>query len=104
MRQGGMDVPVRPEAYFPFEQADFFWPDSIAVRTASDPLSIVNEVRQQLAQVDKDQPVANVQTMDELVDSSIAQRRMNRRLLGGFASIALLLTTLGLYRVLSFAV
>ncbi|PYT19041.1 MAG: hypothetical protein DMG58_37095, partial [Acidobacteria bacterium] len=104
MRQGGMDVPVRPEAYFPSEQADFFSPNSLAVRTAGDPLSIVNEVRQQVSQVDKDQPVANVQTMTELVDSSIAQPRMNTLLLGGFAGFALLLAALGIYAVLSFAV
>ena len=104
MRQGGMDVPVRPEAYFPFEQADFFCPNSLAVRTASAPLRIVNEVRQQVSQVDKDQPIANVQTMSYLVDSSIAQPRMNTLLLGGFAAIALLLAALGIYAVLSFAV
>ena len=104
MRQGGMDVPVRPEAYFPFEQAGFFPPNSLAVRTAGDPVSIANEVRQQLSQVDKDQPVANVQTMSDLVDSSIAQPRMNTLLLGGFAGIALLLAALGIYAVLSFAV
>jgi putative ABC transport system permease protein len=104
MRQGGMDVPVRPEAYFPFGQADFFWPDSLAVRTAGDPLSIANEVRQQVWQVDKDQPVANVQTMSDLVESSVAQPRMNTLLLGAFAAIALLLAGLGIYAVLSFAV
>ena len=104
MRQGGMDVPVRPEAYFPFEQADFFWPDSLAVRIAGDPLGGANEVRQQVWQVDKDQPVANVQTMRDLVESSVAQPRMNTLLLGTFAAIALLLAGLGIYAVLSFAV
>jgi putative ABC transport system permease protein len=104
MRQGGMDVPVRPEAYFPFEQADFFWPDSLAVRTAGDPLGVANEVRQQVWQVDKNQPVANVQTMSDLVESSVAQPRMNTLLLGAFAAIALLLAGLGIYAVLSFAV
>jgi predicted permease len=104
MRQGGMDVPVRPEAYFPFEQADFFWPDSLAVRTAGDPLSIANEVRQQVWQVDKDQPVANVQTMADLVESSVAQPRMYTLLFFAFAAIALLLAGLGIYAVLSFAV
>jgi putative ABC transport system permease protein len=104
MRQGGMDVPVRPEAYFPYEQADFFWPDSLAVRTAGDPLSIANEVRQQVWQVDKDQPVANVQTMADLVESSVAQPRMYTLLFFAFAAIALLLAGLGIYAVLSFAV
>ena len=99
-----MEVPVRPEAYFPFEQADFFWPDSLAVRTAGDPLTVANEVRQQVWQVDKDQPVANVQTMSDLVESSVAQSRMNTLLLGAFAAIALLLAALGIYAVLSFAV
>ena len=104
MRQGGMDVPVRPEAYFPFEQADFFSPRSLAVRATGDPLRLINEVRRQVLQVDADQPVANVQTMDDLVDSSIAQPRMNMLLLGGFAGIALLLAALGIYAVLSYAV
>ncbi len=104
MRQGGMDVQIRPEAYFPFEQADFFSPNSLAVRTAGDPVSLVNQVRQQVLQVDKEQPVANIQTMTELISSSIAQPRMNTLLLGGFAGIALLLATLGIYAVLSFAV
>ena len=104
MRQGGMDVPVRPEAYFPFEQADFFWPDSLAVRTSGNPLNVANEVRQQIWAVDKDQPIANVTTLDDLVDSSIAQPRLNTSLLGGFAAIGLLLAALGIYAVLSFAV
>ena len=104
MRQGGMDVPVRPEAYFPSEQADFFRPDSLAVRTTGSPLSVANEVRQQIWAIDKDQPVANVTTLDELVDSSVAQPRMNTLLLGGFAGIGLLLAALGIYAVLSFAV
>jgi putative ABC transport system permease protein len=104
MRQGGMEVPVRPEAYFPFEQADFFHPDSLAVRTAYDPLRIADEVRRQVWAVDNEQPVASVATLSDLVDSSVAQPRMNTLLLGGFAVMGLLLATLGIYAVLSFAV
>jgi putative ABC transport system permease protein len=104
MRQGGMDVPVRPEAYFPSEQSDFFPPDSLAVRGVGDPLSVADEVRQQVWAVDREQPVANVQTLTDLVDSSIAQPRMNTLLLGGFAVMGLLLAALGIYALLSFAV
>lgn len=104
MRQGGMDLPVRPEAYFPFEQADFFAPDSLAVRTVGDPLSVAEEARQQVWEVDKDQPISNVAPLSELVDSSVAQPRLNTLLLGGFAGVGLLLASLGIYAVLSFAV
>jgi putative ABC transport system permease protein len=55
-------------------------------------------------QVDKDQPVANVQTMTDLVESSVAQPRMYTLLFFAFAAIALLLAGLGIYAVLSFAV
>jgi putative ABC transport system permease protein len=104
MRQGGMEVAVRPEGYFPTQQADFFSPDSLAVRTSSEPLSVANEVRREIWAVDNDQPVANVQTLNELVDASVARPRMNTLLLGGFATMGLLLAALGIYAVLSFSV
>jgi putative ABC transport system permease protein len=104
MRQGGMDVPVRPEAYFTFEQADFFPPDSLAVRTTGDPLTIMEEVRRQIWVVDSDEPVAGVMPLQEMVEQSVAPARLQTGLLGGFAGMALLLAALGIYAVLSFAV
>ena len=104
MRQGGMKVPVRPEAYFPFEQADFFAPDSLAVRTAVDPLTVARQVREEVRAVDKDQPVAAVMPLQQLVDADVSPARVQTLLLGGFAGIALLLAALGVYGVLSFAV
>ena len=104
MRQGGMDVPVRPEAYFSFEQADFFPPDSLAVRTTRDPLSVTEEVRRQIWAVDREEPVAAVMPLQEMVDRSVAPARLQTGLLGGFAAIALLLAALGIYAVLSFLV
>jgi predicted permease len=104
MRQGGMDVPVRPEAYFPFEQADFFAPDSLAVRTTGDPLTITEQVRRQIWAVDREEPVAAVMPLQEMVEKSVAPARLQTGLLGGFAGIALLLAALGIYAVLSFSV
>lgn len=104
MRQGGMDVPVRPEAYFTFEQADFFAPDSLAVRTSGDPQSITEQVRRQIWAVDPEEPVAAVMSLQRMVEQSVATARLQTGLLGGFAGMALLLAALGIYAVLSFAV
>jgi predicted permease len=104
MRQGGMGLPVRPEAYFPFEQADFFAPDSLAVRTLGDPLAVAEQVRREIWAVDKDQPVAAVMPLQQLVDDNVAPARLETTLLTGFSGVALLLASLGIYAVLSFAV
>jgi putative ABC transport system permease protein len=103
-RQGGMDVPVRPEAYFTFEQADFFPPDSLAVRTTGDPQIITEQVRRQIWAVDREEPVAAVIPLQEMVEASVAPARLQTGLLGGFAGVAVLLAALGIYAVLSFAV
>jgi predicted permease len=104
MRQGGLNVPVRPEAYFPFEQADFFAPHSLAVRTTADPLAISEDVRREIWAVDKDQPVTAVMPLEEMVYESAAPARLEASLLAVFSGIALLLASLGIYGVLSFAV
>ena len=104
MRQGGMDVPVRPEAYVSFEQASFYQPTALAIRTDGDPLSIADAARQQIWAVDPEQPVSAVIPLDQLVDVNLTPARAQTTLLGGFAGIALLLAALGIYGVLSFAV
>ena len=54
--------------------------------------------------MDRDQPVSNIITMDEIVGSEVMERRTQTMLLGAFAGLALLLACLGIYAVLSYQV
>jgi putative ABC transport system permease protein len=105
VHQAGLDVPARAEMYLPYQQQDFgYEPEYLAVRTAGDPMAFAEIVRQQVWAVDKEQPVATVMPLEDLVDENLSSRRMQASLLSGFAGLALLLVTLGIYAVLSFAV
>jgi predicted permease len=105
VHQAGFDVPARVEMYLPYEQQNFgYEPEYLAVRTSGDPMALAETVRQQIWSVDKEQPVTGMMPLEDLVDENLASRRMQASLLGGFAGLALLLVTLGIYAVLSFAV
>jgi len=74
------------------------------VRTAVDPESIVSAVRQAIWSIDRDQPVARVRTLDEIIDRQLSTPSQSTTLLNAFALLALLLASLGIYGVLSYAV
>lgn len=76
----------------------------IVVRTASDPMSLVTLVRQTVQQIDRDQPISNVRTMDQLLGALVAQRRFSMTLVGAFAVLALILALIGAYGVTSYLV
>ena len=104
--ENGMLAEAKPAVYRVREQCDQIDDLSagIVVRTAVDPESIVPAVRQAIWSLDKDQPLARIQTMDAMVGRELSTPSQSTALLSAFALLALLLASLGIYGVLSFAV
>jgi len=80
------------------------FPMSLTVRTSIDPMSALSAVTAAVHQVDPETPVTEVLTMNALISNSLSPRRSNMLLLAAFAGLALLLTAVGIYSVLSYAV
>jgi len=76
----------------------------LAIRTAGDPLRFSTGIRDQARALDRDEPIANVRTMDDRIDEQLGQRQLLMILLESFAGVALLLAVIGIYGVISYAV
>ncbi|MEZ5393062.1 MAG: ABC transporter permease [Bryobacterales bacterium] len=103
VRTTGLDKDSMPIAYLSYWQRPL---DSVsyAVRTAGDPLLLTASIREAVQAVDPAMPVVNVRTMAQVVDESTASQRFQSLLAAAFAATALLLATLGVYGVVSYAV
>ncbi len=104
MARAQLDAPPPPMAYLPV--LHFPWTVTIAVRTHGSPLAAVDGIRRAVQTVDPDQPIANLVTLQQAIDSSftLRLRRTMLILVGSFAGIALLLACVGLYGVMSYSV
>ena len=103
VRQHQLGEPPSPMLYAPYAQDPWPFMD-IAVRTAQEPGGVASDLQRAIQAVDKDEPVYNIRTMDEVVSRSLSSRRFNLVLLGSFATLALFLTAIGVFGLISFAV
>jgi putative ABC transport system permease protein len=110
VKQSGLNEEGRAEIYRPWTQitprwrADFLRATDMIVKTSVDPVSLIGAIKREIRVIDKDQPIAQVQTLDDKVSESIAPQRFTLFLLGIFALVTLSLASAGIYGVMSYAV
>jgi len=105
VRQTSLDQALKPEMYVPYQQDRRFFaiPRDLVVRTTGDPLGLAAAVRSEIWKLDKDLPLFRVQTMDQILSLAVAGQRFNLLLLTVFGVLALVLASIGIYGVMSYA-
>ena len=104
IRHLALETAPRPEIYQPLGQAQ--WPSMfMAVRSVTpDPRALISSAQNAVWSVDKNVPLANVRTMQDMIADSVVRRKFAMLLLAIFAGVAVLLAAIGLYGVMSFSV
>jgi len=103
VKLNGVDQDTPLQSYLPLAQDSSRFL-GLVVRTSSNPLQLATTVEQTIHALDKDLPVFNVRSMDQMLGNAIAQQRLTLVLLLGFAVLALLLAAVGIYGVISYSV
>jgi putative ABC transport system permease protein len=103
VRHFGLEADAKPEIYVPYVQNPGFFM-YLAVRGRTDPNNLIAAIRRHIQAIDKDQPLANIKPMGQIVSDSVAQRRLSMVLLVIFSGIALVLAAVGIYSILAYSV
>jgi putative ABC transport system permease protein len=106
VRRGGKLEQLNPQVYLPASQTKSYpvIVADLAVRTATDPMSLVPSLQREVWAIDKDQPITNVHTLDDLLFQRGASQRFRALLFAMCAGLALILSLVGVYGVVSYAV
>jgi putative ABC transport system permease protein len=103
IKHQALDAESRGHLYLPYSQLPYPMM-SLVLRTAGEPAGLARGAREAVGSIDRNQPVADVSTMDEVVARSVAQPRFNTILFSIFAAVALFLAVVGVYGVMAYSV
>ena len=108
-RVRGLEQASEPQVYLSYQQVPDksiigYTPKDLAVRTTGDPRQVLPSVRDIVRRADPEQPISDVRLLSDIVGAETAPRRIQVRVLGGFAGIAFLLAAVGIHGLLSFGV
>jgi predicted permease len=105
VKRFGLENGAQSECYHSYLQCENIYEEQeLVVRTVGDPLKWAPAVRQQVWAIDADQPVESMMSMEQRLAESMAARRFQMLLFGLFAVVALVIATVGIYGVISYAV
>jgi putative ABC transport system permease protein len=103
-KTSALDAQSGAQIYVPHAQDRQWNFMGVVVRTAGDPAAFATTLRREVQALDKDQPVYNIRTMDDVVANSLGTRRVSMQLFAVFAGAALLLAAIGIYGVMAYSV
>jgi len=104
VHQYSLDIDPNPEMYFHYVQGSFTPPRDLVIRTARDPVAIAKAARLAVRAVDADAPTYRVRLMDDVVSETIVLPRLEALIFGGFGWLSVILASIGIYGVISYAV